>query len=219
MRQFDIHLASDRVTPSLEAKLFRLGFRKDDFIGGTTGVVHPRHYSNHPASFGEAETTWSQAVSLLAASRSDEFFGYGEWEITPPEFNRPIDWKPFRPDVPFPLARLPYEECPPGVYKDFDIHVSANLRTLDRDLQTRLESDIGFHFVDIRKSADRVVRVYTFQPLGVQDQWGIFDRLQAYFLRAGGMEGKIKLEVTRAYRRFPGTAPVCPIVRTVPFAC
>lgn len=218
MKQFDIHLASDRMTPKLETELSQLGFKKDDFIGGTTGVVHPCHYSNHPGSIPEAERIWMQSVELLERSTPNAFFGYGEWEVTPPQFNRAIEWKPFRPEIPFPIARLPYEVCPIGEYKDFDVHISAKLRTLDAELQARLEDESGFHYVDIRKSPERVVRVYTFQPLGVGNQGDIFERLYAYFREAGGMEGKIKLEVTRAYQRFPADAPVCPIVRNVPLA-
>ena len=48
-RTFDIHLASDVMSRSLEKRLEELGFVKDAFIGGTTGVIHPQHLSNHNA--------------------------------------------------------------------------------------------------------------------------------------------------------------------------
>src|ERR1700730_14258596 len=67
---FDIHLASDIMSDRLAKQLAEVGFTRDEFIGGTTGVVHPCHYSNHPTSDDELESKWQNSLLVLShASR------------------------------------------------------------------------------------------------------------------------------------------------------
>lgn len=200
----------------LAKQLAEVGFTRDEFIGGTTGVVHPCHYSNHPTSDDELESKWQNSLLVLSHASSDEFHGYAEAEVTPPHYRLPLPWKPFDPSVPFPFGRLEYEECPPDKHKDFDIHVTADLANIDPRLARLLEDEINFNYVDIRKPSGNVVRVYTFQPLGVKVSPNVFDLLATYFKKAGGLDGKIKLEACRAYQRFPATVAVCPIITRLP---
>ncbi len=209
---YDIHLASDVMSVRLESQLLELGFVRDAFIGGTTGVVHPCHYSNHPGTQAESAFRWQRALEILRDVTGSEFHGYAEAEVTPPRFRVVLPWQDFDASVPFPLTRLSYEECPLGRHKDFDIHVTADLATIDSRLKQLLEDRINFNYVDIRKPSGKVVRVYTFQPLGTKVSTSVFDVLLAYFQTAGGLEGKIKLEVCTHFARFPEHAVVCPVV-------
>jgi hypothetical protein len=127
-----------------------------------------------------------------------------------------LPWKPFDPAVRFPFGRLAHEDCPVGRCKDFDVHVSTNLDVLDVWLQVLLEQEIGFYFADVRKPAGNVVRVYTFQPLGVPKGAGLYHLLLAYFRDAGGLSGEIKLEVTLDYARFPASVRVPPVIMRLP---
>ena len=214
----DIHLASDVMSSALERQLGELGFTKDDFIGGTTGVVHPCHYSYHPASRDQFVRSWKNAINLLSTVSEKEFYGYAEAEVTPAKFCRPLPWRPFDASVPFPFERLEYEVCPVGKHKDFDIHLTVDLQSVDPGLKHILEGDVAFHYVDIRKPSGKVVRVYTFQPLGLKRSPHLYNVLLAYLIEAGGLEGKIKLETTFAYARFPSTALVPPVVMKMPLA-
>jgi len=212
----DVHLASDVMSPRLEQRLYNLDFVKDAFIGGTPGVVHPCHYSKRPASHDLLVETWKETSSILSTTSASEFYGYAEAEVTQRRFQTPLTWKPFDSSVRFPFGRLDHQECPPNKHKHFDIHVTANLSSLSPDLKQLLEKEIAFNYVDIRKASDQVVRVYTFQPLGLKETPELYQLLVAYFQKAGGIQGKTKLEATFAYRRFPRTAPVPPIVTRMP---
>jgi hypothetical protein len=211
-KSFDIHLASDVISPNLESRLIGLGFRKDAFIGGTTGVVHPCHYSYRPLSQLLFVQTWEKAICILSAASSDDFHGYAEAEITPLHFNIPLKFKPYDSSVAFPLGRLEHEACPLDKHKDLDIHLTANLSSINPDLKRLLEEDISFNYVDIRKPSGTMVRVYTFQPLGVKGITKLYKLLVTYLQKAGGLEGKIKLEATYAFARFPSSAPVPPVI-------
>ena len=217
-KTFDIHLASDVLSSRLEARLKSMGFSRDAFIGGTTGVVHPQHFSNRPSSIGELRMTWNQAVALLSQTSRFEFCGYAEAEITPPRYRAKFDWKPFDRSVPLPLKAFEYESCPINRYKDVDIHLTADLNSIDPDLQRVLEDQMNFHFVDIRRACGSVVRVYTVQPLGITDVGKLYIKVADYIWAAGGLEGKIKLEATYRFARFPSDASVCPVITKIPDA-
>jgi hypothetical protein len=214
--KFDLHLASDVMSPELQQRLKELGFVKDDFIGGTTGVVHPCHYSKRPVSRELFACSWEEAIGVLSIVSEAEFHGYAEAEVTSDGFDIPLLWKPFDPSIPFPFGRLEYEECPLGKYKDFDIHLTVDLSSLHPEMKRILENKIAFHYVDIRKSSNKVVRVYTFQPLGVEKTSDLYNALVTYLQQAGGLEGEIKLEATYAFARFPEAAPVPPVVTKMP---
>lgn len=213
---FDIHLASDVMSSELQRRLDELGFVKDNFIGGTTGVVHPCHYSKRPASREAFAQSWDEAISLLSTVSETEFYGYAEAEVTSGGFDTQLPWKPFVPSIPLPFRHLEYEECPPGKYKDFDIHLTVNLSSLHPEMKRILEDEIIFHYVDIEKASNKVVRVYTFQPLGVEKAPDLYNALVTYLQQAGGLEGDLKLEATYAFARFPRAAPVPPIVTKFP---
>jgi hypothetical protein len=214
--KFDVHLASDILSPELRYQLLQLGFTKDEFIGGTTGVVHPCHYSSHPTSRDACTALWARTVKRLSQAPPASFYGYAEAEVTPPQYRSHLEWKPFDPGVPFPFGRFEHEAAAPGQHKDFDIHVSVDLSRLDPRLQRLLEEEVGFYYVDIRKQPGKVVRVYTVQPCGIKRFPEFYMPLLAYFLQAGGCQGKIKLEATYAFARFPETARVPPIITRIP---
>lgn len=115
-----------------------------------------------------------------------------------------------------PFGRLEHEECPSGRYKHGDVHITAELSCIDPTLRKFLEEDIAFHYVDIRKPAGNVVRVYTFQPFGLSNISHLYKALLSYFQEAGGLEGKLKLETTYAFARFPQYAPVPPVLMKMP---
>jgi hypothetical protein len=215
-KTFDLHLASDVMSVGLEERLRELGFIKDAFIGGTTGVVHPCHYSNRPASHTQFIENWKTVINVLSNVSANEFYGYAEAEVTLAKYRVPLDWKPFVPSIPFPFGQLQHEECPPSKYKHFDIHITVDLASIDHNLKRLLEERIAFNYVDIRKPSGSRVRVYTFQPLGIKETPVLFNLLVKYFQKAGGLEGKIKLEATHAFARFPSTAPVPPIITRMP---
>ena len=212
-RSCEIHLASDVISPRLDNAFRELGFERDAFIGGTTGIVHPCHYTADPDSISAMEALWARAMSLLSSATESEFQGYAEGEITAGRHRVEFNLKPYDASVPFPFEPFEFETCPLDRHKDFDIHVTADLATIDEDLRARLEGDCGFHFVDIRKPSGKVVRVYTIQPLGPGVSPKIFQPLLTYFNAAGGLDGKIKLEVCTKFVRIPKTAAVPPIVK------
>ncbi len=152
---------------------------------------------------------------MLASATQTDFYGYAEAEITPPRFRDQFAWKPFDESIPLPVQTFQYEECPIGRYKDIDIHLTAELESLDENLQHVLEHRINFHYVDIRRASGAVVRVYTVQPLGVKRVARLYHAIASYVRAAGGFQGKIKLEATYAYARFPAEAPVCPVISMI----
>src|SRR5258708_3381072 len=83
---YDVHVASDVVSDDADRLLASMGFVRDAFIGGTTGVVHPCHYSAHPPSRAQMAELWQRALGLLSAFGPQEFYGYAEAEVTPPQF-------------------------------------------------------------------------------------------------------------------------------------
>lgn len=214
-QKFDIHIASDVMTPALEQRLAQLDYRRDGFAGGTPGIARPHHFSFHPHSREEFDAKWKETETVLAATKPPEFFGFIEGETTPASQEIPLPYKPFDPTIPFPIGRLQHEECPPDKYKDFDIHVTANPDTIDPRLKKLLEDDINFYYADIRKPTGKVVRVYTFQPIGVPRMTELFQTLADYFQKAGGLEGKIKSEVTLNYARFPQSVRVPPVLTKI----
>lgn len=213
---FDIHLASDVMCDRLAQRLSKIGFTRDAFIGGTTGVVHPCHYSIRPASREMLDRNWIVVTNLLSEVSTADFYGYAEAEITPYKYRALLPWKPFNASADFPFVRLEHEECPLERWKQFDIHITADLSSIDCGLKRLLEDEVGFHYVDIQKPAGNVVRVYTFQPLGLTKTLHLYKALLTYFQESGGLEGKIKLETTYAFARFPRNAPVPPVLMKMP---
>jgi hypothetical protein len=211
-QKFDIHIASDVMTNTLEQQLMKLDYRRDGFAGGTQGVARPHHFSFHPQSRAEFDRKWKETEAFLSTTKPEEFFGFMEGETTAPSQQVNLPYKPFDPKVPFPFGKFQHEDCPPDKRKDFDIHISADRNTIDPRLQDLLVEKVNFYYADIIKPTGKVVRVYTFQPVGVPKMMEIFQTLADYFQKAGGLEGKIKLEVTLNYARFPLSVRVPPII-------
>ncbi len=158
---------------------------------------------------------WQQSILLLAGSGPDEFHGYAEGEITADKHRVQVAWQPFSDKIIFPYSRFAYEECPLGHNKKFDIHLTADLKTMDERFRHLMEEACNFHFVDIDKPNGTKVRVYTIQPFGDRISAKIWKPLLSFFKQVGGFEGKLKLEVCRYFERFPRTAACCPVVTQV----
>jgi hypothetical protein len=217
MTNLDIHLASELINPNLEGKLLGLGFTRDAFIGGVKSIFKEHHFSKHPLTRDLFVQSWKEVIELLSITSETDFYGYAEAEIAPAHRSALIEWKPFNPSIPFPFARLEQKECPAGKWKQFDFHITANISTLDARLKHLLEDEINFYYVDILKSSGKTKRVYTFQPMGIKESPNPHYRiLLDYFRKAGGIEGKIQLEATYAFARFPAHASVPPIVTELP---
>lgn len=213
--QCEVHLASDVISDRLHNRFLEMGFVRDRFVGGTTGVVHPCHYTADPESPEAMEALWLASMVLLNTATSDEFHGYGEAEVTSARHRIEIPLKPFDPSLSFPFERFSYSECPLDGFKKFDIHVTADMATIDPRLQHLFEIEWNFHHVEIEKPDGRLVRVYTIQPFGPLISADIWQPLVKFFTSCGGFEGKIKLEVCRFFQRFPKDAACCPVISSV----
>jgi hypothetical protein len=178
-------------------------------------VVHPCHYTADPATPEAMEALWLESLALLESATNDEFHGYGEAEITSARHRIEIPLKPFDPALAFPFQRFSYSECPLDGFKKFDIHVTADMATIDPRLQHRFEEVWNFNYVEIEKPDGRLVRVYTIQPFGPLISADIWQPLVDFFTACGGFEGKIKLEVCRFFERIPNDAACCPVVTRV----
>jgi hypothetical protein len=212
-----MHLASNVLSERIREALDQLGFRHDKFVAGTAGVLHPHHLSKHPNSREEQKTLWDQTTALLGTAGPEEFFGYVEAEVVSPDYYREFAFHPFEESVPVPIGPVHNEECPLDAHKDFDFHISADIESLDRRLEEVLGGELYFYHVDILKVSGKKVRVFTFQPMGTgQSPTPCFEALGDYLAGAGGFAGKLKMEATFAYARFPLTAPVPPVVRQMP---
>jgi hypothetical protein len=216
MSQFDIHLATDVLSSRFASRFEALGFVHDRFVGGTSGVVHNHHLSFRPASNTALRTGWERISSILAEAKTDDFYGYAEAEVIPPQYVSPIPFHPFDPGVPLPFTRIEQEICPLGKQKTFDFHVTARIDTLDERLNQALTENLGMYHVDVEKTAGRV-RVFTFQPMDVKESMRpYYEALRDYLVRAGGMDGKVKLETTFDYLRCPIDAAVPPVNTKMP---
>jgi len=214
---FDIHLASDVLSCDLNKELLEVGFKNDNFIGGVRGIAKKYHLSKHLSTRTLFIQSWHQTIDLLSATSRRDFYGYAEAEVIPPQRVHRLDWKAYDPSVPFPFGALDQSLCPVGRHKDFDFHLTVNLQSVDPRLRRLLEDEVNFYYVDISKPSGGTVRVYTFQPMGLKESPVPYFRLLVEYLhRAGGFEGKVQLETTYAYQRFPETAPVPPVVTKLP---
>jgi hypothetical protein len=163
------------------------------------------------------KSLWDETTHLLATTTPKEFFGYAEAEVVSPDFYREFAFHPFDETVAIPLGPVHNEECPLGAHKDFDFHVSANIDSLDPRLESVLGEQLQFYHVDIVKATGAKIRVFTFQPMGTGESPSTCFRVLGHYLEsAGGFEGKLKMEATFAYARFPATASVPPVVRHMP---
>jgi hypothetical protein len=213
---YDIHIASDRMTERLENDLVRLGFMREAFLRGTQGIARAHHFSIRTPNRATLTDAWRKARERLAqAADQNEFFGYAEAEVTPPGFVCRFPGGRFSPVASLPFGRLQHEQCSENEAKECDLHFSAVLETLDPRLEDVLE-EVGFYHVDVRKSPNRVVRVYTFQTLGVMAVAGLYRSLRDYLMKVSGAEGKLKLEATIDFARYPNCVPVPPIIRVSP---
>src|SRR5579864_3242407 len=106
MSQFDIHLATDVLSSPVASRFAALGFAQDRFVGGTSGVIHRYHLSCHPKSKADLRHIWKDVLAILADATGEEFFGYAEAEVTPPQYVSLIALRPFDPEVPLPFARI-----------------------------------------------------------------------------------------------------------------
>jgi hypothetical protein len=193
-----------------------LGFARDGFVGGIEGVIRQNHFSKHPLTRELLVESWNQVTALLSTTPESEFHGYAEAEVVSSQHTAPIEWRAFDSSVPFPFGPLEQDVCPLDTHKDFDLHITVDLSTLDPNLKRLLEEGIKFYYVDVHKASGKLLRVYTCQTLDVKDAPRLYDLVVDYFGKAGGFEGQIKLEATYAYTRFPETSPVPPVIRRMP---
>lgn len=214
--KYDIHIASDVLDSEVERQLFALGYHRDEFAGGTKGIARPHHFSYHPESREEFDKFWNRAAELLSTTSPKEFFGFMEGESVSSAQVAHFEYKPFDANVPFPFGKVENVDCPTDKFKDYDVHVSADLATIDPKLKALLENEVGFYYADIRKPSGKVMRVYTFQPIGMPLSDQFFRVLSDYFQRAGGLEGKLKVEFTLNYARFPQKVRVPPVITRAP---
>lgn len=157
-----------------------------------------------------------RVTAILAEAQDGDFYGYAEAEVIPPQYVSPIPPRPFDPRVPLPFSRIEQEICPLGKRKTFDFHVTARVDTLDARLDHALTENLGLYHVDVEKAVGQV-RVFTFQPMDVRESMRrYYEALRDYLLRAGGMDGKIKLETTYDYLRCPADAAVPPVNTKMP---
>ncbi len=213
---YDIHVASDVMPAELEADLNQLGFGREAFLRGTPGIARPHHFSVRTRERTVFAVAWDRLRERLArAVERNEFFGYAEAEVTSAGFVCRLPNAPFTPGVPFPFDRFAHEPCTGEQAKEADIHYSAVLGTMDPRLEEVLET-AGFYHVDVRKSPERVVRVYTFQTIGVRDVAQLYRALRDYLVATGGAEGKLKLEATIGFARYPNWVTVPPVIRSSP---
>src|SRR5580704_1983678 len=140
---FDIHLASDRLSPKMDEILRKRNYRKDQFIGGSAGVVHKYHLSLHPETRELFQKEWDDVCRILASAQPEDFYGYAEAEIVGDAYVHSFERKPFDATTPLPFQKLHNETCPVGQYKAVDFHMSAELRFLEPGLQEVLEHRIG----------------------------------------------------------------------------
>src|SRR5205823_13436583 len=129
-------------------------------VGGIERVIRQNHFSKHLETRDLFVKSWSDLISLLATAPEDEFHGYAEAEVISAQHRMPIKCQPFNASIPFPFGPFEQELCPPDKHKDFDLHITVDLKTADPDLKRLLENEIRFYYVDVLKHDEKLVRVY-----------------------------------------------------------
>ncbi len=214
MADFEIHVVGESMSTAVEVALSAQGYRRDDFRPGDPSIVRPHHLVCGASSRDDLQLKWEKLAALLSASCPHDFRGFAEAEATAREHRAYFAYQPFAPDVEFPLHPLHPEPCPPGAHKAFDVHVVADLDTLDQEFD-RVLTGAGFYVVDIRTRRGEMHRCYTVQPMDAGEANRLFEALRVYFTRCGGFRGKMKVERAHAFARFPADADVPPIIRNL----
>lgn len=213
MGEFDIHIAADAINRDVHDLLAKQGFLRQEFLLGDASVVRPYHFVKHPGSIQALRQSWRDLLTEISDQPEGAFQGFIESEVTPTHYRAVFGRKPFDESVRFPFKKFERLDCPIDARKAFDVHVLAAISTLDARLGALLER-AGFYVVDIVKDS-AIWRCYTVQPLDLKYAPVIFGGLKDYFDRAGGFEGKLKIEVAVEVARIPVTFPVPPVTRTV----
>ena len=213
---YHIHLATDRLTDGIKKSILDLGYRKDGFIGGTKGIVRPYHFSIFFSNKEKFQLAWNSIVNRLHQCSNEEFSGYAEAEIIEDSLVQVITMKDFDESISIPFINLKHEQCPIDEHKMLDLHITVNLSTIDPRLKTIFENRIKFYYIDVKKNTGKVDRVYTCQILQSKGAKSFFLAIKEYLILTGGFEGKVKLELTHGYARFPADVTVPPILVSVP---
>lgn len=223
--ELEIHCAAEHGPQlrDLRRTLTALGFRDDGL--DSAGMVLPQYDGAEPMSscpLTALHVTWDtrdraeyrrmrhEISDALDHYRGD---GYAHAEVIRPGWDVDLVPQPFDAAVGWPLPYL--RRVFGGDHKRWDIHISARLETLDDGLQARLADQAGMYYIDLHKPRG-IERIFTVQgTTSIRAGLEIFAQLTNYLLRAGGMDGAIKLEQTTWMRVFgrPGIVPPTVSVR------
>lgn len=195
----EIHIDAQCIRDEQIKSLFALGFSHDDFTAAGGGLDRPAHHFSWETQGTNAETAerrhdlFEKAMQIL--TEANDFIGYIESEIIPPDFQVAFRRRQFNRSAQIPLKRLDLIKTEKN--KIADLHIKVPLDLAEVCLETEF-ARIGCYFVETPKRN----RIYTIQFLSHLDGKAVFSLLKEFFKESGGVV-ELTYEICDAFVRVP----------------
>lgn len=221
--EYEIHFAAElgHVPAELTQQMYGMGFRDDQMMGHGVVFSPADPIGKMSCPLTGLHISWDtfnreqyveqrDACERLFTQFEASCVGYAHGEVIKPEWDLAVSEKPFDSLVELPI--LPFVSGMSRTPKKWDIHISAQLDSLDPRLQQKLCDYLRMYYIDLRKRSGAVNRVFTIQGTNsVLAGVSLFQILSEYLQRAGGMKGSVKFEQT-SYWLVLGTPSIVPPV-------
>jgi hypothetical protein len=219
--EYEIHVAADvnGFGSVFADSIYKLGFIDDPLV--KRGVVFSDNTINQTCCpLIGLHVTWSSydknnykntlaKLDSYLSSNQEKNVGYAHAEVIRPEWDINIEFSSFRKGHKFPFRKF---QCRHNLKKtkNWDIHISAKLISLDCDLYNTLFKKAGMYYIDLKKGSD-VYRIFTIQGTSSPKHGKrVFFKLKEFLNKTGGMEGSIKFEQLCYWKQFGNSVLIPP---------
>jgi hypothetical protein len=206
MKEYDMHLAANAITPKTVAQLAEAGFQRDEFANLTYCHTGDYHGTYRGQLTLPDRNLWNHITLLL--ERDEKFSGYLEEELCTEDWRRTLgNDNLFEAIEPLPPVNM--IKCPAEIRKACDIHMAV---FLSRSSQVALDYMARLQASSVDRPGDEGIRrVFTITCASLADGRQLFTELYYHLSRVPNLHGRMKLEVTTRHYRKPADAVTLPI--------
>lgn len=208
MREYDVHLAASSISPVTVRSLHEVGFKRDAFANNTRCQASAFHGTYRGNRALPDDGMWNETCRLLLSDPT--FAGSLEEEYVEDRFVQYFDGA-FGGKTPT-LKRIGITQIAPKEHKACDIHIGINLDKSSTNAVQSVENLNVAYFE--RQADDGLRRIYSITCEAKEDGIILFERLATLLAHIPNLHGRIKLEFTSRWLRYPDDAVALPITTT-----
>ena len=205
--KYDVHLSAEIISQNSIKKIENLGFSRDTFTNNTRCEATAYHGTYRGEIALPSNDVWAKALSILLGDKA--FRGGLEEEVTFSEYRRFFTGGKELSEVPA-IKPFSFSSCPPNIHKTCDIHLNVDWSQTDENAKNVIEQLKMISFD--RPNNDGFNRIYTLTFRSLKMGIDAFYYLETVCNSLPCFFGKLKLEHTTRYVRYPDNAINLPII-------